>query len=98
MSKYEALFEDEDNIFGGSPQSKFWDIINQASDELVKDQIDKFFEQYTAMEMLLTKDHGEDGLKKLISDFSFENSSELQYMKKSTYVELTGEVVCRLDS
>ncbi len=98
MSKYEALFEDEDNIFGGSPQSKFWDIINQASDELVKDQIDKFFEQYTAMEMLLTKDHGEDGLKKLISDFSFENSSELEYMKKSTYVELTGEVVCRLDS
>ena len=98
MSKYEALFEDEDNIFGGSPQSKFWDIINQASDELVKDQIDKFFEQYTAMEMLLTEQHGEDGLKKLISDFSFENSTDLQYMKKSTYVELTGEVVCRLDS
>mgnify|MGYP003957660895 CR=1 FL=1 len=98
MANYEALFEDEDNIFGGSPQSKFWDIINQASDELVKDQIDKFFAQYTAMEMILTKDHGEDGLKKLISDFSFENSSELEYMKKSTYVELTGEVVCRLDS
>ena len=56
MANYEALFEDEDNIFGGSPQSKFWDIINQASDELVKDQIDKFFAQYTAMEMILTKD------------------------------------------
>ena len=98
MSKYEALFEDEDNIFGGSPQSKFWDIINQASDELVKDQIDKFFEQYTVMEMFLTKEHGEDGLKRLVKDFSFENGEEVEYNKKSTYIELTGKVVCRLDS
>ncbi len=98
MSKFEALFEDEDNIFGGSPQSKFWDIIGQASDDLVKHEIDKFFERFTAMEMILTKDHGEDGLNKLITDFSFSNGEELEYNKKSTYVELTGEVVCRLDS
>ena len=98
MNKYEALFEDEDNIFGGSPQSKFWDIINQASDDLVKDQIDKFFERFTVMEMLLTKEHGEEGLNKLIADFSFANGEELEFNKKSTYVELTGEVVCRLDS
>ena len=98
MNKYEALFEDEDNIFGGSPQSKFWDIIGQASDDLVKHEIDKFFERFTAMEMILTNAHGEDGLNKLIYDFSFENSTELEYNKKSTYVELTGEVVCRLDS
>ncbi len=98
MNKYEALFEDEDNVFGGSPQSKFWDIIGQASDDLVKHEIDKFFERFTAMEMLMTKEHGEDGLNKLISEFSFENGEELEYNKKSTYVELTGEVVCRLDS
>jgi hypothetical protein len=98
MANYEALFEDEDNVFGGSPQSKFWDIINQASDDLVKDQIDKFFERFTAMEMILTNEHGEEGLDKLIQDFSFSNSKELDFNKKSTYVELTGEVVCRLDS
>ena len=98
MNKYEALFEDEENIFGGSPQSKFWDIINQASDDLVKHEIDKFFEKFTAMEMIMTKEHGEDGLKRLIEDFSFNNSQELDFNKKSTYIELTGEVVCRLDS
>ncbi len=98
MANYEALFEDEDNIFGGSPKSKFWDITNQASDDLVKDQIDKFFERFTVMEMLLTEQHGEDGLNKLIQDFAFENGEELDHMKKSTYVELTGEIVCRLDS
>jgi|SaaInl8_200m_RNA_FD_contig_31_90130_length_640_multi_4_in_0_out_0_2 hypothetical protein len=97
-NKYEALFEDEGNIFGGSPQSKFWDIINTASNDVVKDQMDKFFEQYTVMEMLLTKEHGEDGLKRHISDFTFQNSEEVEFNKKSTYIEVTGEVVCRLDS
>ena len=97
-NKYEALFEDEGNIFGGSPQSKFWDIINTASNDVVKDQMDKFFEQYTVMEMLLTKEHGEDGLKRVIQDFTFQNSEEVEFNKKSTYIEVTGEVVCRLDS
>ncbi len=98
MNKYEALFEDEDNIFGGSPQSKFWDIMNTASNDVVRDQMDTFFEQYTIMEMLLTKEHGEDGLKKLVSDYSFQNSEDVEYNKKSTYIEVTGKVVCRLDS
>ena len=98
MNKYEVLFEDEDNIFGGTPQSKFWDIIGQASDDLVKDEVDKFFERFTVMEMLLTKDHGEEGLNKLISDFAFKNGEEVAYNKKSTYVEITGEIVSRLDS
>ena len=97
-NKYEALFEDEDNIFGGSPQSKFWDIVNTASDDVVKDQIDIFFEKYTIMEMLLTKEHGEDGLKKLISDYTFKNSQEVEFNKKSNYLEVTGEVINRLDS
>ncbi|MEA3513510.1 MAG: DUF2018 family protein [Campylobacterota bacterium] len=98
MAKYDALFEDESNIFGGSPKSKFWDIANTASADVVKDQLDKFFERFTVMETLLTKEHGEDGLNKLISDYTFKNGEEVEYNKKSTYVELTGEIVCRLDS
>jgi len=98
MAKYDALFEDENDIFGGSPKSKFWDILNTASDDLVKDQMDQFFERFTVMETLLTKEYGEDGLDKAIAQYSFENSQELEYNKKSTYVELTGEIVCRLDS
>ncbi|MEA3289055.1 MAG: DUF2018 family protein [Campylobacterota bacterium] len=98
MAKYEALFEDESNIFGGSPQSKFWDIANTASDEIVKDQVDMFMEKFTVMEMMLTEQLGEQGLNEAVSKYTFENSSEVDYNKKSTYVELTGEIVCRLDS
>ena len=98
MSKYDALFEDEDDVFAGTPQSKFWDIIGTANDELVKDQMDKLFEKFTVMETLLTEQHGEVTLENMLKEYSFDNSIEVQYNKKSTYMEFTGEIISRLDS
>ncbi|MEA3554113.1 MAG: DUF2018 family protein [Campylobacterota bacterium] len=98
MANYEALFEDEDNIFGGSPQSKFWDIANTASDDVVKDQIDKFVEKFAAMEKMLMKEHEEEELNAVVNKYIFENSVEIENHKKSAYVELAGEIVIRLDS
>jgi len=98
MSKYDALFEDENDIFAGSPQSKFWDIIGIANDELVKDQMDRLLEKFTVMETLLSQQHGEEKLENIIKEYSFQNSTEVQYNKKSTYMEFTGEIVSRLDS
>jgi len=98
MSKYDALFEDENDLFLGTPQSKFWDIFHTANDELVKDQMDMLFEKFTIMETLLTDIHGEEKLEQIIQEHSFENSAEVALNKKSTYMELTGEIVSRLDS
>lgn len=98
MSKYEALFEDEQNIFGGSPKSKFWDIVNQASDDLVKEEIDKIIERFAILETMLIKEHGEDKLNQMVSEYGFNNSMEVEHTKKSLYVEFTGEIVTKLDS
>jgi len=98
MSKYNALFEDEDDIFAGTPQSKFWDILNTANDEVVKNQMDILFEKFTIMETLLTQQHGEEKLEQILKEYIFTNSTEVEFNKKSTYVEFTGEVISRLDS
>jgi hypothetical protein len=98
MSKYSTLFEDEDDIFAGSPQSKFWDIVNNVNNELVKEQMDILLEKFTVMESLLTDIHGEEKLTKIIQEYSFKNSEEVEFNKKSTYLEFTGEIVSRLDS
>ena len=98
MGKYEALFEDEADIFTGTPKSKFWDILNTANDDLVKDQMDILLEKFTIMETLLTKQHGEEKLDQIIKEYSFENSEEVSFNKKSTYLEFTGEIISRLDS
>lgn len=95
-SKYEALFEDEDDIFGGTPSSKFWDIANQANEELVRDVVDALFEKMVVMEYFLEQS-GID-IDKEVKRFVLENSELVETNKKSLYVEYTGEIVCRLDS
>lgn len=98
MSKYDALFEDEGNIFGGTPKSKFWDITNQASDDLVMDQFDSFVEKYTIMENFLIEQHGEEKLRQMVRSYALEKFDQVEEDKKSTYVAWTGDIVCRLDS
>jgi hypothetical protein len=98
MSKYEALFEDEENIFGGTPQSKFWDILTQASDDLVKEQVNEFMKKHAIMENMLIEQYGEDALDTMIKNYEFENSMKVEEYTKSTYITLTGEIVTRLDS
>ncbi len=99
MGKYDALFEDELDVFAGSPKSKFWDIVQTANEQIVKDQMDRLLERFTVMEMLLQQQLGEEkDLEKMIDNYSFENSIEVESNKKSTYIEFTGEVISRLDS
>ncbi len=98
MNRYEALFEDEDDIFGGTPKSKFWDIANQASDDLVKDQFDKIFERFAVMEVMLRNHYSDEEIQKTIRSYPLANEEEIEHHKKSLYIEFTGNIVCRLDS
>lgn len=98
MSK-DWFLEDEDDIFTGSPKSKYFDISNQANNEIVEDEFDKLLEKLAVMEILLSKDKDEDfDINKVIKQYVFENADEILEMKKGLYIELTGDIVCRLDS
>jgi len=99
MSKYDALFEDMNDLFAGTPSSKFWDIVNQANEEIVQDEVDKVFKRYAIMEMMLSEGKGLDyDLYADIEKYGFENSIEVENKKKGLYIEFTGDIVCRLDS
>lgn len=98
MSK-DWFLEDEDDIFVGSPKSKYFDISRQANNEIVEDEFDKMIEKLAVMEILLSKDKDVDfDINKVIKQFSFENADTVEQMKKGLYIELTGDIVCRLDS
>ena len=92
--KYEALFEDEENIFGGSPKSKFMDVVFTANNDVVKHELATFIEKVAAMEMLLEKHVGED-IDRAVEQFAFENSMECETKAKSLFVELTGSIVSK---
>ena len=98
MAKFEALFEDEENIFGGTPESKYHDIANQANDEIVKDEFNKIVQKFAIMEAMLQEKYEHEDLDRMISQYGFDNSIEVENMKKGLYIEFTGNIVMRLDS
>jgi hypothetical protein len=98
MGNYEALFEDEENLFGGTPKSKYHDIANQANNEIVEDEFDKIVQKFAIMEAMLEEKYQGEDLDRIIAEYGFENSMEVENMKKGLYVEFTGNIVMRLDS
>lgn len=93
------FLEDEEDIFVGSPKSKYFDIARQANNEIVEEEFDKLLEKVAVMELLLSKDKGHDfDVNDLIKQYVLQNLDEVEQMKKGLYVELTGDIVCRLDS
>ena len=100
MSTFKDWFEeDEDDIFMGSPKSKFFDVSREASKDIVEEEIDKIIEKLAVLEMIISKDKDEDfDINQYIKDYTLDNMSEVKAMKKCLYVEFTGEIICRLDS
>ena len=99
MSHDKYFFEDEDDFFVGSPKSKYFDIVRQTSQDIVEDETDKIIEKFAVMELLLSKDKDEKfDINRVIKQYAFENSDEVEKMKKGLYIEFTGDIVCRLDS
>ena len=96
MSKFEALFEDEDDIFAGTPQSRYWDIQSNLSQDLIKDEFDNLVQRVAIMEKLLGETHDYEQLDKMISSYSYTNFSEVEELKKSVYMELAGKLIYRV--
>ena len=93
------LSEDEDDIFMGSPKSKFFDVSREASADLVEDEWDKVIEKLAVLEMMLSEGKGDDfDINQVINQYTLDNMDEVNAVKKGLYVEFTGEIICRLDS
>jgi len=96
MGKFDALFEDEDDIFAGTPQSRYWDISGQLSQDLVKDEFDGVVERLAVMEAMLSESHEYEDLDRTIKSYAISNMTEVEELKKSVYMELAGQLIYRV--
>ena len=96
MGKFDALLEDEDDIFGGTPVSKYWDIARQTSNDLQEDEFDGIIERMAVMESMLSESHDYENLDKIIKNHSFEHADKIHELKKSLYMELAGQLIFRV--
>ncbi|UCM99486.1 DUF2018 family protein [Sulfurimonas sp. SWIR-19] len=89
---YSALFEDEDDIFGGSPRSKFMDVVFNANNDIVRQELEKFVEKVAAMELMLQEEVGDD-IDTAVARYKAGHLDEVATKTKSIYIELMGDIL-----
>ena len=87
-----GMFEDEDDIFMGSPKSKFMDVVFNANNDIVRQELEIFIDKVAAMELMLLRHVGDD-IDREVKRFTISNQSDVDTKAKSLYVELMGAVL-----
>ncbi|SFV66897.1 FIG00469421: hypothetical protein [hydrothermal vent metagenome] len=93
MSNYAALFEDEEDIFGGSPKSKLMDVVFNANNDIVRTELAKFIEKTATMEMMLEDKLGIEDVDAAIKQYYFEHQDACDTKTKSLYIEIMGAIL-----
>ncbi|MGE4419018.1 MAG: DUF2018 family protein [Sulfurimonas sp.] len=94
-----GLFEDEDDIFMGSPKSKLMDVLFNANNDVVRYELEKFIDRAAAMEMMMKQkcaetfgDNGDD-MERDIQSYILSNRDEVDAFSKNLYIEMMGAIL-----
>lgn len=87
-----GMFEDEDDMFMGSPKSKFMDVVFNANNDIVRHELANFMDKVAAMELMLEKHVGDD-VETEVRRFVAANQSDVDTKAKSLYIELMGTIL-----
>lgn len=87
------MFEDEDDIFTGSPRSKFLDVIFNANRDIAQGELARLIERMAAMEIMLEGEVDDEALEKAIRQVQFERADEVNEVAKNLYIESMGNVL-----
>ncbi len=88
---FAALLEDEDDIFGGTPKSKFMDVVFNANNDIVRQELEKLVYKMAAMEVALEK-AGID-VDSAIKEVQFNDGAEVENVAKSIFIEAMGDIL-----
>jgi len=86
------LYEDEDDIFMGSPKSKFFDILFHANKDLVKEKLLQIVERYNAMELLLEETLDAD-VHHAVNSVLMERADEIMERNTDFFIATVGEIL-----
>ena len=92
MNKYAALFEDEDDVFAGTPESRLMDVVFNANNDIVRQELANFITRAATMELMLEKYVGED-VDAAVKSHDANNYGHADEKVKSLYIELMGTIL-----
>ncbi len=87
------LFEDEDDIFQGSPRSKFMDIVFNANRDLVHSELERLMNRMAVLELMVQEQYGEEEIDRVVRNLQFERADEIDFMAKDLYIESVGNIL-----
>jgi len=88
---FAALLEDEGDIFGGTPKSKFMDIVFNANNDVVRQELEKMIYQMAAMEVVLEKN--DIDVDMAVKEVNFEHGSEVEDAAKNIFMMVAGDIL-----
>ncbi len=90
------MFLEDDDLFGGSPQKKYFDIIFNANRNLVEFALTENLEKMAAFEMLLEEMLGEDkDIAQIIQNYKLNNLDKIAEKVTSLYIEGMGDILTK---
>jgi hypothetical protein len=89
------LHIDEDDLFVGSPRSKFFDILFNANKSVVEDVMTKHIERHVAMEQLLEQlaSRYEIDIEQELSSILYEKQDDVLIRKTDFFIATVGDVL-----
>ncbi len=88
------MWLDDDDIFGGKPEKKFFDIVFNANRNLVQNELNNSVRKVAALELLLEEMLGEDkDTDAIINNYIFNNQDKVDQRADNIYIEMMGNVL-----
>ncbi|MRI58511.1 MAG: DUF2018 domain-containing protein [Epsilonproteobacteria bacterium] len=88
------MYFEDDDIIGGTPKSRFLDIVFHANRNVVEGELEKMVEWMAALELIIEQKCGldvEKEVKQIIHDE--EKRKELENKMNSIYIEYMGQIL-----
>jgi hypothetical protein len=90
------MFLDDDDLFGGSPRKKYFDIIFNANRNLVEDELSRNLEKLAAYELLFEEMMGEEkDIMQIIQNYIWENPDKVKEKQTSLFIEGMGDILTK---
>lgn len=90
------MFLDDDDIFGGSPKKKYFDIIFNANRNLVEDELTNNLQKIAALELLLEDMLGEDkDVMQIVQNYIWENQNKIDEKTTNLFIEGMGNILTK---
>ncbi len=88
------MFMEEDDLFGGTPEKKYFDIIFNANRNLVEGYLRENIDRIAALEMLLEEMLGEEkDIDQIIRNFILQHQDEIVKRRENLYVIGMGDIL-----